>query len=61
MRRLESYVCGGWTPGSKDGQTVLDAATGAPVAVIDSTGLDFAAVLDHGRGAGAALRAMTCH
>lgn len=61
MRRLESYVCGGWTPGSKDGQTLLDAATGAPVAVIDSTGLDFAAVLDHGRGAGAALRAMTFH
>lgn len=61
LRRLESYVCGGWTPGAKEGQTLLDAATGAPVALIDSTGLDFAAVLEHGRAAGASLRAMTFH
>ena len=61
MRRLESYVCGGWTPGSKDGQTLLDAATGAPVAQIDSTGIGFADVLDHGRRAGAGLRGMTFH
>lgn len=61
MRRLESYVCGGWTPGSREGQTLLDAATGAPVATIDSTGLDFADVLAHGRRAGAGLRAMTFH
>lgn len=61
LRRLESYVCGGWTPGAKEGQTLLDAATGAPVALIDSTGLDFAAVLEHGRAAGASLRTMTFH
>ncbi|MCV2445645.1 phenylacetic acid degradation bifunctional protein PaaZ [Paracoccus sp. DMF] len=61
LRRLESYVCGGWTPGAKEGQTLLDAATGAPVALIDSTGLDFAAVLQHGRAAGASLRTMTFH
>ncbi|WP_018001685.1 phenylacetic acid degradation bifunctional protein PaaZ [Paracoccus sp. N5] len=61
LRRLESYVCGGWTPGAKEGQTLLDAATGAPVALIDSTGLDFAGVLEHGRAAGASLRAMTFH
>ncbi len=61
-RRLESYVCGRWTPGSREGQPLLDAATGEPVALIDSTGLDFAAVLDHGRrAAGPALRAMTFH
>ncbi|MDO5528299.1 MAG: phenylacetic acid degradation bifunctional protein PaaZ [Paracoccus sp. (in: a-proteobacteria)] len=61
-RRLESYVCGAWTAGQKDGQTVLDAATGAPVAMVDSTGLDFAAVLAHGRDqAGAKLRAMSFH
>lgn len=61
-RRLESYVCGGWTPGSGDGQTLLDAATGVPVATIDATGLDFAAVLDHGRRvAGPKLRAMSFH
>ncbi|MFT4151494.1 MAG: phenylacetic acid degradation bifunctional protein PaaZ [Paracoccaceae bacterium] len=61
-RRLESYVCGAWTPGQKEGQTVLDAATGAPVALVDSTGLDFADVLDHGRKvAGPKLRAMSFH
>jgi len=61
-RRLESYVCGRWTPGDKDGQTLLDAATGAPVALIDSTGIDFAATLAHGREmAGPKLRAMSFH
>ena len=61
-RRLESYVCGGWAPGSREGQTLLDAATGAPVASIDSTGIDFAAVLAHGRRvAGPKLRAMSFH
>ncbi|WP_134679162.1 phenylacetic acid degradation bifunctional protein PaaZ [Paracoccus ravus] len=62
LRRLESYVCGSWTPGAKDGQTLLDAATGQPVALIDSTGVDFAATLAYGREvAGAKLRAMTFH
>lgn len=61
-RRLESYVCGSWISGTKEGQALLDAATGAPVALIDSTGLDFAAVLEHGRNlAGPKLRAMTFH
>lgn len=61
-RRLESYVCGRWTPGSQQGQTLLDAATGEPVAVIDSTGIDFAAALAHGRDvAGPKLRAMSFH
>ncbi|QBJ25496.1 phenylacetic acid degradation bifunctional protein PaaZ [Haematobacter massiliensis] len=60
-RRLESYVCGGWAPGQKTGATLLDAATGAEVATIDSTGIDFADVLDHGRKAGAGLRAMSFH
>ncbi len=61
-RRLESYVCGAWTPGQNAGQELRDAATGAPVATIDSSGLDFAAVLDHGRRiAGPKLRAMSFH
>lgn len=61
-RRLESYVCGAWTPGTKEGQTLLDAATGEPVALIDSTGLDFKAVLEYGRQtAGPALRALSFH
>ena len=60
-RRLESHVCGKWTPGQGAGKPLLDAATGAPVATIDSSGIDFAAVLAHGRAAGPALRAMTIH
>jgi oxepin-CoA hydrolase/3-oxo-5,6-dehydrosuberyl-CoA semialdehyde dehydrogenase len=39
-----------------------DAGTGAPVALIDSTGLDFAATLDFGRSRGGkALRALDFH
>ena len=61
-RRLESHVCGEWVPGKQEGQVLLDAATGDPVATIDSTGIDFAAALDHGRTkAGPRLRAMTFH
>ncbi len=61
-RRLESYVCGAWTPGAKQGQALLDASTGETVAYIDSSGLDFAAVLEHGRKtAGPKLRAMSFH
>ena len=61
-RRLESYVCGAWTPGQNEGPALLDAATGAPVAFIDSTGLDFADVLEHGRRvAGPKLRGMSFH
>jgi oxepin-CoA hydrolase/3-oxo-5,6-dehydrosuberyl-CoA semialdehyde dehydrogenase len=61
-RRLESYVCGEWTRGAKDGVPLLDASTGDPVALIDATGLDFRAALDWGRERGGrALRAMTFH
>ncbi|MGO3743023.1 phenylacetic acid degradation bifunctional protein PaaZ, partial [Kerstersia sp.] len=61
-RRLESYVCGKWTAGTGAGQTLRDASTGEPIAVIDATGLDYPAILAHGRQAGgAALRAMTFH
>ena len=44
-RRLESYVCGSWIAGAREGVPLLDAATGAPVAFIDSSGIDFAAML----------------
>lgn len=61
-RRLESYVYGEWTPGTKGGVTLLNAATGAPVAIVDSTGIDFAAALEWGRDKGGrALRAMSFH
>ena len=61
-RILESYVCGEWTRGARDGVPLLNAATGAPVALIDATGLDFAAALHWGREtAGPKLRAMSFH
>lgn len=61
-RRLESHVCGRWIAGTGEGQLLRDAATGAPVAEVDATGLDFAAALDHGRRTGGAkLRAMSFH
>ncbi|MGF6859854.1 oxepin-CoA hydrolase/3-oxo-5,6-dehydrosuberyl-CoA semialdehyde dehydrogenase [Rhodobacteraceae bacterium MBR-64] len=61
-RRLESHVCGEWVRGQKDGVPLLAAATGDPVALIDSTGVDFAAALTYGREKGGpALRAMTFH
>jgi len=61
-RRLESYVGGVWTRGAKEGVALLDAATGAPVALIDSTGIDFAAALAYGREkAGPELRSMSFH
>ncbi|RBO52370.1 phenylacetic acid degradation bifunctional protein PaaZ [Rhodovulum sp. BSW8] len=61
-RRLESYLSGHWQAGAGEGATLLDAATGRPVARIGSEGLDFGAALDWGRRTGgAALRAMTIH
>lgn len=61
-RRLESFVSGRWTPGTRDGQPLLDAATGEVVATIDSTGVDFAGALAYGREvAGPKLRAMSFH
>ncbi|CDM61628.1 MULTISPECIES: phenylacetic acid degradation bifunctional protein PaaZ [Rhizobium] len=61
-RRLESYVYGRWVPGTKDGAELRDASTGAPVALIDSAGVDFASSLAYGRDkAGPALRRMSFH
>ena len=61
-RRLESYVCGQWVAGAKEGVALLDASTGAPVAFIDSTGIDFRSVLAYGREKGGpALRRMSFH
>ncbi|QIP30029.1 phenylacetic acid degradation bifunctional protein PaaZ [Deinococcus radiodurans] len=46
---------------NKDGQTLLDAVYGRPVAVISSEGVDFAQALAYGREAGAGLRKLTFH
>lgn len=61
-RHLESLICGRWMRGDRDGQPLLDAATGALVAHIDATGIDMAAALDYGRRTGGPrLRAMSFH
>ncbi|QYJ05851.1 phenylacetic acid degradation bifunctional protein PaaZ [Nocardioides panacisoli] len=59
---LESYVAGTWFRSEADGEPVLDAATGEEVARVSTTGLDFAAMVDHGRRVGGpALRRLTFH
>ena len=45
--KATSPANGSAAPGK--GQTLLNAATGAPVARIDSSGIDFAAALAYGR------------
>ena len=59
--KLQSYVAGGWHEGSGSGVIVQDAISGEPVCEVSSEGIDFSAVVAHGRAAGVALRAMTFH
>jgi len=62
VRVLESYLAGSWRPGKAEGKPLLDAATGAPVATIDASGLDLAEALAWGRDkGGSALRKMKYH
>jgi oxepin-CoA hydrolase / 3-oxo-5,6-dehydrosuberyl-CoA semialdehyde dehydrogenase len=59
---LQSYVYGAWTRGRDEGVAMRDATTGEVVGQASSTGIDFAAVLDHARSVGGpALRALTFH
>jgi oxepin-CoA hydrolase/3-oxo-5,6-dehydrosuberyl-CoA semialdehyde dehydrogenase len=61
-RQLESYVYNEWVRGSGSAKVLNDASTGQPVALIDSTGIDFGAVLEYGRKVGnPALRNLTFH
>ncbi len=60
--QLESYACGEWIRGTGKGKVLLDASTGAKISTIDSTGLDFAGMLNHGREKGGSqLRSMSFH
>ncbi|MEQ8801030.1 MAG: phenylacetic acid degradation bifunctional protein PaaZ, partial [Haliea sp.] len=60
--KLQSYVSGQWQEGTGSGVTVCDAVTGEPVCDVSSEGVDFAAMVRHGRDVGGpALRAMTFH
>ena len=59
---LQSYVNGQWCTAPDDGVALADAATGEMVARFSTQGLDFAAVVDHGRHVGGpALRELTFH
>jgi oxepin-CoA hydrolase/3-oxo-5,6-dehydrosuberyl-CoA semialdehyde dehydrogenase len=50
--KIESYVSGAWTPGQGGGVEVRNAINGDPIGIVDSSGIDFADVLSHGRDAG---------
>jgi oxepin-CoA hydrolase / 3-oxo-5,6-dehydrosuberyl-CoA semialdehyde dehydrogenase len=57
---LPSYICGQLHRPTDDGRTLLDAATGEPVARISTDALDYPAILDYARKfGGPALRSMT--
>ena len=60
--KIKSYVSGKWTAGEAAGRPVLNAVTGETVGTVDSSGIDFARVLTHGRETGGpALRRLTVH
>jgi oxepin-CoA hydrolase/3-oxo-5,6-dehydrosuberyl-CoA semialdehyde dehydrogenase len=60
--RLQSYAMGEWVNGAGSGTTLRNAVTGEEIGVASSDGLDFEAMLEHGRRAGGpALRALTFH
>ena len=62
MAPLSSYVSGAWHVPTDEGAPLHDAVTGAEIARISSSGVDFGAALDHGRRTGGpALREMTFH
>jgi oxepin-CoA hydrolase/3-oxo-5,6-dehydrosuberyl-CoA semialdehyde dehydrogenase len=62
MALLRSYTAGRWYTAPDEGRPLHDAATGAEVARISSTGLDMRAALEHGRRVGGpALRELTFH
>ena len=61
-RLLESYAAGRWYSAADDGQPLLDAATGAPVARLSSAGLDLAGMTAYARTVGGpAVRGLTFH
>ena len=60
--KLQSYAVGGWHSSPRAGAVVLNAISGDPVAEVSSEGLDFGAMLEHGRRKGGpALRRLTFH
>ena len=59
MITCDSYVLGAWRPGDDEGRTLENPATEEALATSSTAGVDFAAVLAHGRETGGpALRAL---
>lgn len=59
---LENYTLGRWLPGGGPQQELLDASTGELIALANTEGVDYEAVLAYGRRVGnPALRRMTFH
>ena len=60
--KLGNYVLGSWTEGKNSGKELFNAINGDHVAHADSSGLDFADILEYGRSVGGPiLRKMTFH
>lgn len=60
MTKLGNYIEGKWITGSGQGRPLVDAVTGESIAVADSSGVDFGAMLDYARRVGnPKLRKMT--
>ncbi|MDH3589939.1 MAG: phenylacetic acid degradation bifunctional protein PaaZ [Gammaproteobacteria bacterium] len=60
--KLESFAQGRWQPGADEGNALLSAVNGVPVARISSAGLDFAGMVAYARNVGGAgLRRLTFH
>ena len=60
--RLRSYALDEWVEGTGKGAVLYNAVTGEEIGVASSDGLDFRAMLEHGRTVGGpTLRALTFH
>ena len=60
--KLQNYAAGAWVEGNDDGRELTSAVDGRPIAAISSSGVDFAAMLDHARKTGGPnLRKFTFH
>jgi oxepin-CoA hydrolase/3-oxo-5,6-dehydrosuberyl-CoA semialdehyde dehydrogenase len=58
--KLSNYTKGNWIEGDGDGQMLLNAVNGEPIAIATTQGLDFEGMLEYGRTTGSpALRKMT--
>ena len=61
-QKLGNYALGKWIEGTDDGELLVDASTGAPIALASSKGLDFGDMMRYARQTGGpVLSRMTFH